>query len=97
MMDEYASSITGAKANELRKLVRALVRRRFGGKAIKGSGGDWTYAGEVDGGEVFLAVDWGGQHAQLRYRVRVKTEAGSSIWRAGSRAPSARDMATGIS
>ncbi|MGH7626110.1 MAG: hypothetical protein ACREOJ_12435, partial [Gemmatimonadaceae bacterium] len=47
MMEEYASSVAGAKAPALRKLVRALVQERFRGRASKGSGGDWTYEGEV--------------------------------------------------
>lgn len=76
MMDEYASSVKGAKAPALRKLVRELVRRRFGGRAAKGSGRGWTY--ERAGGEshFFFAIDWGGNYAQLRYNAVITTGTG---------------------
>ena len=60
LIENYASSVVGAKAPALRKLVGELVAGRFRGRATKGSGGDWTYEGEVRSGRVFLAIDYGG-------------------------------------
>ena len=76
-MDEYASSINGAKAPAVRTLVRDLFKQRFRGRSIKGSGGDWMYDGEVRGGRVQMSVDWGGHHAQLRYGLTLETAAGT--------------------
>lgn len=79
MMDEYASSVAGAKAPALRKLVRELIQQRFRGRATRGSGGTWTYEGDANGSSVFMSVDWGGSYAQLRYNLIVETAAGKLV------------------
>lgn len=77
MMDEYASSVSGAKAPPLRRLVRDVFKERFRGRSIKGSGGEWMYDGEVHGSRVLMSVDWGGHHAQLRYGLTVEAPIGT--------------------
>lgn len=77
MMDEYASSISGAKAPGLRTLVRELFAQRFNGRSVKGSGGGWMYEGAVHGGRVLMSIDWGGHYAQLRYGLTLEMAAGT--------------------
>ena len=77
MMDEYASSVSGAKAPALRTLVRDLFKQRFRGRSVKGTGGVWMYEGEVPGGHVRMPVDWGGHYAQLRYGLTLETPTGT--------------------
>ena len=77
MMDEYASSVSGAKAPALRALVRDLFKQRFRGRSAKGSGGAWMYEGEVRHSRVLMSVDWGGHYAQLRYGLTLETTTGT--------------------
>ena len=74
MMDEYASSVNGAKAPALRTLVRDLFKRRFDGRAVKDSWGGWMYEGAVGGRRVLMSIDWGGRHAQLRYGLTLEAD-----------------------
>ncbi len=72
-LEEYAASVRGVKAPELRKLVGPVLQSVLGARPSKLAGGEWAYEGAVSNSRVIVGIDYGGHSAQLRYEVAVQS------------------------
>jgi hypothetical protein len=76
-IEQFAATIKGVKAPELRKHIAPAFRSLLGAKPCN-RGGEWRYAGMLNDSPVTVQIDYGGSLAQLRYEVAV-TASGSSL------------------
>lgn len=77
---ERARTIRPTKAGDIRKVVKQLFQEKFGGKPIKGIGGEWKYPGSHHGREFTLSIDYGSWD-QLRYHVHYNDPASGMMAR----------------
>lgn len=72
-LEQYAASVRGAKAPDLRKQVRSVLWSLLSARPNKLGGGNWDYEGTCNSSRVKVSVDYGGRSAQLRYAVGVQS------------------------
>jgi hypothetical protein len=71
--EAYANSTKGARAPALRKAVKASLGAALTGlSAETWGGGEWRYAGQIDGRAILVEIDYGGRSAQLRYSMTIE-------------------------
>jgi hypothetical protein len=71
-LEEYAKSVPGIKADEIRKHVRTKLGSFLGGEPSNLGGGEWEYAGLISGTRVAVTIDYGGWH-QFRYHCSIES------------------------
>jgi hypothetical protein len=77
--------IETAKAADLRRLIKHEFQQRFGLKARRMGGGDWTYESLGETGSIRVNIDYGHTHGtQIDYEVDVKDNASGIRLRRGS-------------
>jgi hypothetical protein len=69
-IEQFATSVKGVTAPELRKHIARALASLLGAKP-RNIGGEWRYAGLLNGSLVTVQIDYGGSLAQLRYQVTV--------------------------
>ena len=72
-LEDYATSVRGAKAPDIRKQVRSVLESLLGARPSNLGGGEWNYEGELAGSHVVVSIDYGARSTQLGYDVAVES------------------------